>query len=280
MKIQYLGTAAAEGIPAIFCQCETCKKSRQLGGKNIRTRSQSIIDDKILIDLPADTYMHSIVNNIELSYIKTCLITHDHGDHLYPLEIANRRSGFAQMKSENVLTVYGTRPAYQKLMDIFIGTEMDEQNRVIVKKIKAFEPFMAEGYKITPLSANHSALCEPVIYIIEKEGKAILYGHDSGFFPEQTWEYLIKSGVKFSLVSLDCTFATKKDGVATFGGHMTLERNQVICEKLKELGLADENTVFVANHFTHNAEALHEEIEQEASKIGFLVSYDGMTVEF
>ena len=31
MKIQYLGTGAAEGIPAIFCECDTCKKARELG---------------------------------------------------------------------------------------------------------------------------------------------------------------------------------------------------------------------------------------------------------
>ena len=44
MKIKYLGTAAAEGIPAIFCECANCKRPRMLGGKNIRTRSQAIID--------------------------------------------------------------------------------------------------------------------------------------------------------------------------------------------------------------------------------------------
>ena len=31
MKIKYLGTAAAEGVPAIFCNCETCKEARKLG---------------------------------------------------------------------------------------------------------------------------------------------------------------------------------------------------------------------------------------------------------
>ena len=50
MKIQFLGTAAAEGFPAIFCNCEYCNKARELKGKNIRTRSQAIIDDKILLD--------------------------------------------------------------------------------------------------------------------------------------------------------------------------------------------------------------------------------------
>ena len=39
MKLQILGTAAAEGIPALFCTCEYCKKARQIRGKEIRTRS-------------------------------------------------------------------------------------------------------------------------------------------------------------------------------------------------------------------------------------------------
>ncbi len=49
MKIKYLGTAAAEGIPAIFCECKICKKARELGGKNIRTRSQALINDDLFI---------------------------------------------------------------------------------------------------------------------------------------------------------------------------------------------------------------------------------------
>ena len=62
MKIKFLGTAAAEGFPAVFCNCEYCNKARELGGKNIRTRSQAIIDNKLLIDLPADTYFHFLQN--------------------------------------------------------------------------------------------------------------------------------------------------------------------------------------------------------------------------
>lgn len=33
MKIKYFGTAAYEGIPSLFCQCETCKRAMKLGGK-------------------------------------------------------------------------------------------------------------------------------------------------------------------------------------------------------------------------------------------------------
>ena len=98
MKIQFLGTAAAEGVPAIFCDCESCQRSRERGGRNIRTRSQALIDDKILIDFPADTYMHFLKYQLPLSKIKTCIVTHSHSDHLYPAEIEMRKEGFAQGK--------------------------------------------------------------------------------------------------------------------------------------------------------------------------------------
>ena len=81
MKITFLGTAAAEAMPATFCNCKYCIEARRLGGKNIRTRSQTLIDDSLLIDLPADTYFHFIQNGIEGDKISHLLITHSHGDH-------------------------------------------------------------------------------------------------------------------------------------------------------------------------------------------------------
>jgi hypothetical protein len=68
MKFQYLGTAAYEGIPAFFCNCENCKKSRNIGGKAVRTRSQAIIDETLLIDFPADTYIHPM-NIYQVSFL-------------------------------------------------------------------------------------------------------------------------------------------------------------------------------------------------------------------
>jgi len=91
LKFKYLGTSASEGWPAIFCECESCKKAMESGGRNIRTRSQAVIDGKLLIDFPADTYMHVLYQGLDLSKIENCIITHDHGDHLYPAEFENRQ---------------------------------------------------------------------------------------------------------------------------------------------------------------------------------------------
>ena len=34
MRLFFLGTAAAEGFPGIFCKCERCREARKLGGRN------------------------------------------------------------------------------------------------------------------------------------------------------------------------------------------------------------------------------------------------------
>lgn len=70
MKIKILGTCAAEGWPALFCNCSSCQKARQLGGKNIRTRSSLQIDDLLKIDLPPDTLVHSYKYNMKLHKLR------------------------------------------------------------------------------------------------------------------------------------------------------------------------------------------------------------------
>ena len=154
MKIQYLGTAAAEGIPGIFYECENCKRTKQLGGKNIRTRSQALIDGKILIDFPADTYMHYLKWNIPLDKIKTCIITHSHSDHLYPIEIEMRINGYAHISSGEPLTFYSAESGYGMLESIVERYNISEKD-IVLKLVKPFTPFEAEGYGITPIKATH-----------------------------------------------------------------------------------------------------------------------------
>lgn len=276
MQIKYLGTAACEGVPAIFCDCETCKRARLAGGKNIRTRSQAIIDNKILIDFSADTYMHSLNYGIELSRIHTCLITHNHEDHLYAEEIVNRKVAFAYPE-EGPLDFYVTYPAYRTLIDQILQARMDEQERVRARRIRYFETFEAEGYQITPLMANHDPQCDPVIYIIQHQDKAMLYAHDTGIFPEETWDYLSKNPVKMNFVSLDCTHGINE---TCLDGHMGLQSDKEVRQRLVRIGCADEDTLFAVNHFSHNGLATYDELVPIAAKEHFVVSYDGMSIDF
>lgn len=280
MKIKFLGTAAAEGVPGIFCDCEVCKKSRLYGGKNIRTRSQAIVDDRILIDFPADTYMHSLLYNIELSKIKTCIITHNHMDHLHPAELWCRSAGIAYLDNTEPLTFYAAKSGYMDIVNEVINHGLDDSKRIAAEKIYPFVPFEAEGYKITPLKANHDPNSDPVIYIVQKDGKNLLYAHDTGFFPDETAKYLKDSGIKFDLVSFDCCGAVIPDENYSIYAHMNLVGVKITRDMLIKNGNIDNNTVCVLNHFSHNGVLLHDEMEETAKKDGFEVSYDGMEIKF
>ena len=90
MKIKYLGTAAYEGIPSLFCECETCKKARAFKGKNIRTRSQALINDDLLIDFPPDTLVHANTYGIDFQRIHHYLSPIFFVRLLYNLKISNQ----------------------------------------------------------------------------------------------------------------------------------------------------------------------------------------------
>ena len=275
MKFQYLGTAAAEGIPALFCQCDTCRRARRLGGRNIRTRSQALVDGRLLLDLCPDTNMHALQNGLELGGIHSCFITHVHGDHLITKELSNRRVSFAYMDDEEIpLTVYGSAETGECLQADEEGRVLRD-GRVMFREVKAFQPLVVEGYDIIPLKAAHGTKM-PLIYAIGKEGKWLLYAHDTDRFDEETWAYLKESGICFDFVSLDCTAG--KEHIDYFG-HMNLERAKQVRARMREEGMADADTRFCINHFSHNGQLTYDDTVDPAVCDGFEVSYDGMVVE-
>ncbi|MBQ7499935.1 MAG: carbon-phosphorus lyase, partial [Clostridia bacterium] len=97
MKIKYLGTAATEAIPGPFCNCEVCRKARSIGGKEYRSRSQALVNDSLLVDFNADTFMHMFRYGLDLVKIRACLITHIHTDHFYPAEFKNARPDYSEL---------------------------------------------------------------------------------------------------------------------------------------------------------------------------------------
>ena len=278
MKIQYLGTAAAEGVPGIFCECESCKRTKQLGGKNIRTRSQALIDGKILIDFPADTYMHYLKWNIPLDKIKTCIITHSHSDHLYPIEIEMRINGYAHISSGEPLTFYSAESGYEMLKSVVKRYNISE-NDIVLKLVKPFEPFETEGYGIMPIKATHDEKSTPVIYAIEKDGKSLLYANDTSELCDESMECLRKVQKPFDVISLDCTQAN--DPIVPYVGHLNLNKCIALRNEFKKDGIADENTKFVLNHFSHNgSDVVYDDFVKIAGEKGFITAYDGMILEF
>src|SRR5579862_5651554 len=108
MKIELLGTGSAEGWPGLFCSCEACRRARQLGGKNLRTRSSALIDDQIKIDLPPDTLHHVLTQGLDMTKIPYLLFTHGHDDHFAVRELQYLSWMFVSEPIRNPLQVFGS----------------------------------------------------------------------------------------------------------------------------------------------------------------------------
>ena len=277
MKLKYLGTAAAEGFPAVFCACETCQKTWKLGGKNMRTRSQALVGQDMLIDLPADTYYHTMTHGIDLLNIHYCLITHVHEDHCYLCDLDFLRKGFSHPpEGWEGITVYGSSDVEQEFAKVIGEGIVKEWLRFV--KLELFVPTQMGRYTVTALKARHGT-AHPYIYLIDDGKSALLYAHDTDIFPEETWEYLERVKPHLDLVSMDCTEGAMED--IPYPGHMCLGRNRRCRERLLEIGVADETTKFVLNHFSHNGQlAAYDDFAPIAEQERFVTSYDGMELEF
>ncbi|MBQ8881810.1 MAG: hypothetical protein IJY70_00245 [Clostridia bacterium] len=284
MKIKYWGTAAAEGVPAIFCSCDICKYARKAGGRNVRTRSQLCVDDKFLIDFGADTYMHSLKYGFDMSKLHTVLITHTHGDHYYPIELLNRRVGFAHGEEiDTPLTIYGSSGIEEDFYSTINepARYLIDQNRVNFKFLSAGERYEIEGYEVFVLPAHHGTY-NPLVYIIRKNGKAFAYFNDTGYPRPQFFEMLEKFKKEYDLhidlVSYDCTGGKSDWGYD--GSHMGIKYNIELREKLLAMGVTDEKTAHILHHFTHNqAGGNYDEFSVYAKQFGFDTAYDGMEAE-
>lgn len=284
MKLQYLGTAAAEGAPALFCTCDFCRYARTKGGHEVRTRSGSMIDGRIKLDFGPDSYKQMLDNGLDYTHMKSVLVTHSHDDH-FSHDIFYRRPGFAQL-NDGVpqMTIYGNEAVGRSVAPF-------ESRYIGFKRMIPFETVQIEDYAVTALEAVHCLSGgagagwpvvfrdraymraeEALFYLIEKDGKSLLYAHDTDRFTPADMEFL--AGRKIDLISLDCTNGVLQ---VDYIGHMGCGDNLSMRDLLIENGAADAHTVFVANHFSHNGLAPIEELERRMP--GFIIAWDGMTVE-
>ena len=282
MKLQFFGTAAAEGIPGIFCNCPMCKEAREKKGKYIRTRSQAMLDDTLLIDFNADTYAHSLAYDINLADLEHVLITHVHEDHYYPVEFFNRQEWFSHAMKNQPLTVHGSEDLEVSARASWGALKVDphrllDQKRIAFNILKPFEPQEIAGYKVTPLPANHGTP-HPYVYIIQKGDKTMLYYNDSGYLSSEAMAFLKEKAFKFDLVSYDCTFGKRPSGG---NGHMGVPENVEMRKRFMENGNYKDTTISIITHFSHNNPNVgYDDMLKIAKENGFELSYDGMIVEF
>ena len=105
-------------------------------GKDQRSRSQAILDDRLLVDFPQDAYWHMIQNHLSFCNIRNVIFTHSHQDHLYADDFGMRSKVYAKNITEPV-HVWGNETVIEKIR---AAQEIDIPGRVEAHVFEEYKP--------------------------------------------------------------------------------------------------------------------------------------------
>ncbi|MEE0728484.1 MAG: MBL fold metallo-hydrolase [Clostridium saudiense] len=271
MKLQFLGTAAAEGIPAPFCECKSCRLAREKKGKYVRRRSSLLINDDLLIDCGPDFAVACSNYGLNMNKLKYLLITHAHFDHWYPENIEIRSGRYLREKTKQKLNILGNSSVFYKLQQLGYRDEELNINRI---EAIAYEKYNLNPYLIIPIYANHAHEYGYALnYIIICNDKKILYATDTGLYSSSNYSFLQK--YYFDIIIIDSTNFIGK----TSNNHLNVDGILHMKTKFNEIKAADDHTIYICTHFSHNGITDINKLEQLAKKNKLLIAYDGMEVQ-
>lgn len=286
-EIQILGSAAAEGIPAIFCNCRVCREAWKNGGKDIRLRTAYKLSDAVRVDLGPDTMAQEYKYQLHSEKLKHLFITHSHEDHCVPDPLTYRMHGFSVVEEDNILNIYGNAGIIQKLQKYFWNKPYNRFNgdyrrfRMALHLLESYKPVVLEedDMEFLPIPADHQLGDNtqlPQVFVIRSGSSRLLLANDTGFFREEVWQFLEQKKFKFDLVISDCTGGIRDIERGHMSGKYVLETKS----RLEKMGSVSDSTKYYINHFSHNGQATHAELEAYYNPHGIQVGYDGLTISF
>lgn len=276
MIITVLGSAAAEGFPGLFCVCDVCVEARRRGGKEVRRRTSYLVGEPTradaMIDFGPDAYHSMIALGVDYAPLRHLLISHSHQDHWCPAELSFRRPGFSVVPEGSHLEVHGN----QAIANSLAAPPADLERLTLgVDAVHAFEERdLGGGLSAVGILADHAGEEEALNWIVRTPSGSALFGNDTGWYPDETWEYLAGAGLKVAF--LDSTSAS----IPNRHGHMGAEVVVEARDMLEKIGALAPGARVIANHFSHNGKWLHTDLEAFFSPHGIEVAFDGMTVDF
>ena len=278
MKIQYIGTGAAEGYPGMFCRCAGCEKARKAGGRNLKTRSCTLLNDHIMVDLSPDLYTQAQKLKLDLPSVTDFVITHTHADHLDRFFLMLRARDMAAIlpdmpEEENYVSVYGSEFVGEAVKKAYEEEPAANPERIHYIPVECGQWFRAGGLSFYPLRANHKPgeLC--FIYAITDGIHSVLYANDTGRLPEETIAQIGSLGIVFDAVSMDCA-----RGTLPGDHHMGVAENRELKKQLEDMGCTAPHTRWLLNHLSHMSRITHDELQALMEPEGFQVAYDGLTI--
>ena len=192
MNLLFLGSAASEAIPALWCECPNCRKAAALGGRNLRRRTSYLAGGSTLVDFGPDANWQMKEFGIDPAKIERLLVTHSHVDHFNPVEllwrsgnfsVTGRRLGF--LANAAVIAELDAR-----VRECSMGRSLDAL-RLDVRELRPGVPVRDGELEILPVRASHAPKeCALNFLLSGRDESRILIANDTGWWPEESWELL------------------------------------------------------------------------------------------
>ena len=254
MKVLFIGTGAADW-----------KIEKRQEGEFFRRLTGNMINDDLMIDPGPHIYDYMEKENCPnlLDNVKNVLVSHSHGDHF-------SKETLRRLLAHHPVHVWCNERTAEYVK------ELTEDYTVVHKG----EEHVVGNYVVRPVNANHSPLAsgeQPLMYVIESEGKRVFYTPDTAWLPTDTW-YAIRK-MRFDCMMLEVTLGDVVGDYRIFE-HNTIPMMELMLQTFRKSGLVDENTVLVATHLSKHAHLDHEATSKRFAELGMLTAYDGFSVEF
>ncbi len=286
MEITFLGTGAAEGIPAAYCRCSACSGVRERGGIELKTRSALRVGRHFQIDISPDNYRQTLMHGMDMFDIEHLLITHTHGDHFALTGITDKT--MSEVTNNKPLNIYMSEPAKKfvmKFLDALSKSGEDKEKferEFPVSGLEYYKEYSIGELVVETVKGNHTAWAgieKSINYLIRMpDGKKLLYALDTGYYVDETWNYLKERNT--DILIMDCTFGGRTDRGEFPDGHLDIESFLKMLERMTEIGFIDNKTDIYATHFNPHQGLTHFEMQDRFNESSFrvTVAYDGLKV--
>lgn len=187
MRITFLGTGDAGGVPLYGCDCAACVRAH--GNAGYRRRNCSALIESGATRILLDAGLTDLAERFPPSSLSAILVTHFHPDHVQGLFHLRWGRGAA-------IPVYAP-PDAQGCADLY-----KNHGLLDFRRLAEFEPFSITDLHITPVPLVHSKMTFG--YAIEDAlGRRFAYLTDTAGLPPNTESFL--ASWRPDGMALDCT---------------------------------------------------------------------------
>jgi phosphoribosyl 1,2-cyclic phosphate phosphodiesterase len=270
MRVCFLGTAAAEGVPSPFCRCAGCEEARATRGRQIRRRSAVLVNDDLLIDPGPDLGAACADHGVALDGLRYVLVTHSHFDHFYPCNLEIRSARYMDRAEPRSLDLVAGGSSLALLSQL--GYD-DAQLRVQRRPIRAADVLALPPYQVRAVAATHAPEVGDAMNFLIGDGEtSLLYAVDTGLYAAPALQAL--AGAEVDLLIMDATNGFGE----TSENHLNHQSFAEQLRRLREHRVLRPEAVLIASHFSHLRNPSHDELTRRYGALGVGCAYDGLVI--